>query len=166
MIVFLNRWPWSSWWDRAGPLVFTRRVRRSSPVSGKNKCNLYWWHFGPGNVPGVSRPLILLPRHPSRKMGKPFQIRITWPLRGKEKVLLRGATQKSFLGRQKPRVSSREGSLPPVPLLHVRRFRQVWYPRILQREFLYERQDFANNFRNVPRCNVCEKIFVITSSLP
>jgi len=55
------------WWDRAGPPIFTRRVRRASPVSGKNKCNLYWWHLGPGKAQGVSRPLILIPRHPSRK---------------------------------------------------------------------------------------------------
>jgi len=52
-------------------------------------------------------------------------------------------------------VPSSQGTHPLVTLLHVRWFVQVCYPPILQREHLYECQDFANNFRNMLRCNMC-----------
>jgi len=57
--------------------------------------------LNPGKPRGFHDPWSFSQDTQVDKMGKPFQIRNTWPLRGKEKVLLRGATQKSFLGRQK-----------------------------------------------------------------
>jgi len=57
--------------------------------------------LSPGEPRGFHDPWSLSQDTQVDKMGKPFQIRNTWPLRGKEKVLLLGATLKAFLGRQK-----------------------------------------------------------------
>ena len=158
MTVCLNCSPWSCWWDRAGPPLFTHRVRCSSPVSGTNKCNLYWWHLGPGKAQGVSDPWSFSQDTHFYKMGKPFQIRNIRPLRGKEKVLLWGATLKSFLRRQTPLVSFREGTCPPVSLLHVWQFLQAWYPRILQREFCTS----AKTFPRIPE--TCQGVTCVKKS--
>jgi len=103
MIVFLNRSPWSIGWDGAGPPIFTSTVRRSSPVSSKNKCNLYWWHLGPWKAQGVSRPLILLPRHPSLENRKTIPNYECWTPWGRENVLLPGQHKSPFSEGKNPR---------------------------------------------------------------
>jgi len=99
------------------------------------------------------------------KMGQALQITNIWPLRERKSPPL-GCNSNVLSQKAKHRVPSLEGTNPQVPLLHVWRFLQVWYPHILQRQFLYECQDFAKDLRIMPRCNVCEKGFVITSCLP
>ena len=122
--------------------------------------------LGPGKPRGFHDPWSFSQDTQVDKMGKRFQIRNTWPLRGKEKVLLRGATQKSFLWRQKT-PGSFLGRYPSTSLLTPCSTvpAGVVSPHSAARIFVRAPR-LCQEFPNVPRSNVCEKFFVIPSCLP
>jgi len=102
MIVFLNPSPWSSWWDRGGPPIFTRRVKRSRPVSGKNECNLYWWHLGPESPGGFTTPDPSPKTTKSRKWENCSKLGIPDPIGGKRKSSFGGQLKSPFSEGKNP----------------------------------------------------------------